>query len=522
MSISKSLFIPFLLFFLFFVFTPLTAQEHRPVPPLRINSPSLFGVRPNHPLFFKVAATGEKPLTYLADRLPPSLSLDAKTGILTGNLPQQGEWHFTLIVKEVSGKSCSQPFTLYVGEEIGLTPPMGWNSWYSYSESVSDEKIRAMAQAMVSTGLIDHGYSYINIDDCWQGERDPQSKALQGNERFPDMKQLTDFIHSLGLKAGIYSTPWISTYAGFRGSSSDSPTGEDPDNALPLAERLQPNQLFGRYPGLHRIQADRQGAVSFAKADANQWAQWGFDYLKLDWNPNDPATAKAFYTALRHSGRDLILSLSNNAPFEEAQALSESSNLWRTTGDIVDTWYSIAKIVKRHHRFQPFSRPGHFNDPDMLQIGSFGTPNTFVKEAKLTRLTPAQQQSQLAYWCLFAAPLLLSCDLTQLDPFSIKLLTNDHLIAINQDPLGKQAKLIENKGGYSLLKKELAGNAIAIGIFNDLGIPRTFQKDLTPYLKTEAQSVFDCIVGESLTPAQLKSYTIKLPAYGVSVLRIQF
>lgn len=489
--------------------------------PLRINSPAVFGVRPHHPLFFKVAATGEAPLTYLAEHLPPSLSLDSKTGILTGKIAKTGRFAFTLIVKEPSGKSTSQAFTLSAGEDICLTPPMGWNSWYSYSESVSDEKIRTMAQAMVSSGLIDHGYSYINIDDCWQGERDPKTKALQGNERFPNMKELTDYIHSLGLKIGIYSTPWVSTYAGFRGSSSDSESGEDPSGILPLEQRLQPNQVFGRYPRLHTIKADRIGSNSFAKTDAKQWAQWGFDYLKLDWKPNDTPTTKEYYLALRHCGRDIVLSLSNAAPFEEAKTLSEFANLWRTTGDISDTWSSIASIVKKHHQWQPFSRPGHFNDPDMLQIGSFGTPNTFVKTAAPTRLTKAQQQSQFAYWSLFSAPLLLSCDLTQLDSFSIDLLTNDDLIAINQDPLGEQAKCLEKKGGCTLLKKSLADGAIAIGIFNDLAIPRTVQKDLTNLLNKKATSVLDCFTGNFLPADQLKTFQTTLPAYGVCVLQIE-
>ena len=280
------------------------------------------------------------------------------------------------------------------------------------------------AKAMVSSGLINHGWTYINIDDTWQGVRGGPFNALQANDKFPDMKGLCDQIHQMGLKTGIYSTPWITSFARLCGGTSDDPSGA-------WSKALADERYF------------RFGKHSFAAADAKQWSQWGIDYLKYDWTGNDVPHTREMSEALRNSGRDIVFSLSNSAPFELAAEWVKWANCWRTTGDIWDDWtktdaawrYGVSEIAFNQDRWRPFAGPGHWNDPDMLVVGQVGWgPNLHP-----TNLTPDEQYTHISMWCMFASPLLLGCDLENLDAFTLNLLTNDEVLAVSQDSLGDQA-----------------------------------------------------------------------------------
>lgn len=484
----------------------------------RINGARIFGVRPDHPVLYKIPASGEKPMSYSVEGLPAGLQVNPESGLITGLLSEPGNYKMQVIAENSVG-SARREFTIVVGEKICLTPPMGWNSWYSWSESVSDEKIRKTAEAMVSSGLVDYGWSYINIDDCWQGSRGGEFNAIQGNERFPDMKGMVDYIHNLGLKAGIYSTPWIGTYAGFIGGSSDNADGSPSGKLVPEGSRNQPGQVYGRYPSLHVKNVDRVGKYWFGDKDAKQWAQWGFDYLKLDWKPNDVPNTKRVYQELRSSGRDIVLSLSNTAPFENVEGLAQWSNLWRTTGDIHDNWHTVSSIASMQAKWQPFAGPGHWNDPDMLQVGSFGTPNTYIKEPVPSRLTADQQYSQISYWALFSAPLLLSCDLTVLDSFTIALLTNSELIDINQDPLGLHADTKVDSAKTRVLVKKLYDGSYAVGIFNKRRSTRKVKVDLTALTGLNPADSIDVWSWEPLT-AKEKAGTFAVAGHGVRVVRV--
>ena len=475
--------------------------------PLQINSPSVYGVRPNHPILFKIAAIGNRPLFYHIKNLPASLTLDNETGIIKGMLNEIGTYNMKIRVEHtpcncVGSKSfIEKDFTIICGEEICLTAPMGFNSWYCFSESVSQEKILNVAHAIKESGLIDYGYSYINIDDCWQGQRGGEFNGLQANSRFPNIKSMVDTIHEMGLKVGIYSTPWISTYAGFRGSSCDSKDGFDSPNAIAQNKRLQIDQIYGRYPSLHRLKLDRVGSYTFYANDILQWAQWGFDFLKLDWHPNDLETTKTFYTLLRKSGRDIVLSLSNTTPFDKIDKLSQYANLWRTTKDIQDNWHSISSITKAHHKWQPFQKAGHFNDPDMLQLGNFGETNSFVVSSRSTSLNKAQQISQFSYWSLFSAPLLLSCDIKEMDKFTFSIITNTGLIRVNQDSLSKQGKLIYSKNGVEIIQKELDDGSVVIGFFNKSPIKKNINfplKKYIPFFAKAYQNLWHDVIDEEL------------------------
>ncbi|MGA2168918.1 MAG: glycoside hydrolase family 27 protein [Terracidiphilus sp.] len=315
-------------------------------------------------------------------------------------------------------------------QAVAQTPPMGWNSWNFFAEKVTDKDIRAAADNLVATGMKDAGYIYINIDDTWEGERDA-SGVLHTNSRFPDMKALADYVHSKGLKIGIYSGPGPKTCGGFEGS---------------LGHEAQDAQLY---------------------------ASWGIDYLKYDacsfidqvmekQAPNDKAAQmrllQAAYDtmgkALKATGRPIVFSLCEygwDAPWEWAPQVG--GNLWRTTGDISPDWDRIAVIGFSQAGLERYAGPGHWNDPDMLEVGN-------------GKLTMAENRSHFSLWAILAAPLLAGNDLPNMKPEIKAILTNRDVIAIDQDSLGKQGTRAYSEGEVEVWSRHLAGGALAIAIIN--------------------------------------------------------
>jgi len=428
----------------------------------RINGAAVFGVRPGSPFLYSIPATGKRPMKFSVNGLPDGLTLDASTGRLTGQVETAGKYTLTLRAENALG-SAEKQFRIVVGDKIALTPPMGWSSWNCWGDAVSQEKVLSSARAMHDKGLSQHGWTYINIDDGWQGKRGGDFNAIQPNSKFPDMKELADEIHQLGLKFGIYSGPWRGTYAGYVGGSSDNEDGTydwveagdvneffklNKDPEAPDAKPTWINWTFGEY--------------SFAKQDAQQWAAWGVDYLKYDWFPNDVGHVSEMTEALQATGRDIVYSLSNTGIYDNAPDYVELANLWRTTGDINDSWESVNRIGFMQDRWAGFTGPGHWSDPDMLVVGHVGWgPNLHP-----TNLTPNEQYTHISLWCLLSAPLILGCDIAQMDDFTLSLLTNDEVLALDQDPLGKQATQISNDGVRVVYAKTLEDGSIAVGLFN--------------------------------------------------------
>lgn len=429
-----------------FILTPPPARAPR------INSPKVFGATPGNPFLYTVAAAGERPMTFAARDLPAGLSLDAASGIIRGRVRDRGTYHAKLSATNAAG-TATQVLTIRIGDAIALTPPMGWNGWNSWEQEIDQAKVIASAEAMVTTGLANHGWSYVNIDDSWQGMRGGPLEALQPNEKFPEFAPMVARIHALGLKAGLYSTPYIQSYGGYVGASSLSPHGGETHAGMQ-----------------HRAEFRGIGAYKFETNDARQMAEWGIDFLKYDWRI-DVASAERMAAALRQSGRDIVFSLSNNAPIEKVADWARVANLYRTGPDIKDSWTSLFLTTFSLDPWAASTGPGHWADPDMMIVGNV----RIGPEMHPTRLTPDEQYSHVSLFSLLSAPMLIGCPIEQLDAFTLALLSNDEVIAIDQDPLGKPARLMADAHGVQIWLKPLEDGSYAAGLFNTADFGRTPQ-----------------------------------------------
>jgi alpha-galactosidase len=448
--------------------------------PPRINGAKIFGVRADSPFLFQIAATGDRPLTFAASGLPPSLSLDSETGQITGQLDVQTRHVITLRAENNLGFA-ERPLTIVVGERIALTPPMGWNSWNCWGGRVTQDKVSAAARALITHHLREHGWTYVNIDDGWQGLRGGAFNAIQPNPKFPNIEMLSDEIHALGLKFGLYSTPWRTSFYGHIGSSADMADGgydwiqagvhtgdfryrfpkerarlEKYSWLRPLAQWLNEKRRERTTKELRTF-----GRFSFAPQDVKQWSAWGVDYLKYDWVPIDIAHAEEMRKELAASRRDIVYSLANNASASLAPELARRANSWRTASDLTDTWASISDIGFSREKWAPVHGPGSYNDADMLVLGEIGNG-----KPRRTRLTADEQYTHMSLWCLLSGPLLLGCDLEKLDAFTLGLLTNDEVLEVNQDPLCKQATRVAKSGRNEVYAKLMEDGSWAVGLFN--------------------------------------------------------
>ena len=425
----------------------------------RINGARVCGNRPGTEFIYRIPATGDRPMTFSVDGLPKGLKLDPEKGIIRGTVKKSGSYRLVLHAKNALG-ACERELRLEIGDNcLALTPPLGWNSWNCMAFNFTQEDVTRMADAMVSSGLADYGWSYINLDDGWQGRRDPAKGGLQPNDKFPDMKALVEHIHSLGLRAGIYSGPWVATYGGYAGSYCDNAQGLYPwieDGLCKPDTRL-------RDPSKTAKDYNYPGKYSFVKQDVRQWAEWGFDYLKYDWFTNDLYHVKEMYDALAACGRSIVYSTSNQAPFLLAPEYAKYVQCWRTTKDIYDNWESMSAIGFSQGWWAAWRSPGHWPDADMLVVGRMAW---WHKESHPSGLTPDEQYTHISLWALLSSPMLIGCDLTALDDFTKGLLTNSEVIDINQDPLGAQAALYNDTEGCKIYVKPLEDGSLAVGLFN--------------------------------------------------------
>lgn len=433
----------------------------------RINGPRIYGATPGADFLFRIPASGVRPMTFSAEGLPKGLSLDKETGIITGSVKKAGEYAVTLKAKNSLGEN-ERIFRIVIGNKIALTPPLGWNSWNCWGNSVDQEKVMSSAQAILDKGLADYGWSFVNIDDGWQGLRGGKFNAIQPNKKFPDIKALVDFLHSNGLKAGIYSGPWVITYAGHIGTGCENPEGK---YWWVEQGKTNENDRMEKDPEGKITRKDLRyfGEYSFAKQDAAQLAEWGFDYLKYDWYLCDRWHLNDMGNALRATGRDIIYSFSNSAKLSMGPDLAKEAQCWRTTGDIRDEWKNMSEIgFKGQDQWAAYKRPGNWPDADMLVVGKVG----WGPKTHSSRLTADEQYTHITLWSILASPLLIGCDIANMDDFTLSLLCNNEVIDVNQDPLGYQASRIYGDDNYATYLKPLEDGSVAIAMFNLSDKPR--------------------------------------------------
>jgi len=365
---------------------------------------------------------------------------------------------------------------------LAATPPMGWNSWNHFAGRVDDADIRAAADAMVSSGMRDAGYLYVNIDDTWEGQRDANG-VIHANEKFPDMKALADYVHSKGLKLGIYSGPGPKTCAGYPAS-------------------------YG-----HETQ------------DAQTYAAWGIDYLKYDLcsfrqimrtqAPHDPqkqfemekAAYEKMHQALLATGRPIVFSLCQYGLNDVWKwGTSVGGNLWRTTDDINDTWERMSDIGFGQLGLAQYAGPGHWNDPDMLEIGNGG-------------MTEDEYRTHMSLWAILAAPLLAGNDLSKMSPETLALLTNKEVIAVDQDPLGKQGDRASALGMTEIWTRPLRNGALAAGLFNRDDTEQAITLNLHDIGFTDHAKLRDLWKHQDVS-ATHGSFTVTVPPHGVVMLKI--
>jgi alpha-galactosidase len=356
---------------------------------------------------------------------------------------------------------------------LAKTPPMGWNSWNHFGESVDDKVVREIADTMATNGMAAAGYRYINIDDTWEAGRDAQGDIVP-NTKFPDMKALADYVHGRGLKLGIYSSPGPRTCGGYEGS-------------------------YG-----HEEQ------------DARTFAAWGIDYIQYDWCSAgriypDTDLRRAYQKmgdALATSGRPIVYSLCEYGLGNVwTWGPQVGANLWRTTGDIQDNWNSMSEIGFNQSRLAPYAGPGHWNDPDMLEVGNGG-------------MSAVEYKTHFSLWCLLAAPLMAGNDLRSMSPETRAILTNREVIALDQDPLGTQGQCLSKRDGIEIWAKPLHDASRAVGVFNRSDKAASVKLAWTELgLAAKPKTLRDLWEHRDLEPAA-EGWQGRIPAHGVVMLRV--
>lgn len=443
-------------------------------------------------------------MRFSARNLPASLKLDPASGILTGRAPARpGEYRVTLGARNARGRA-ERLLRIVVGDTLALTPPMGWNSWYIHYHRVTEKHLRDAADAMIASGMADYGYQYVNIDDCWMvrpDSPDPMlggapreaSGAIRSNRNFPDMKALADYIHSRGLKAGLYSSPGPLTCAKYTGS-------------------YQHEEL-----------------------DARTFAAWGFDFLKYDWCSYGRAVKvesvedrqrpyRLMGDILKKLDRDIVFNLCQYGAGEVWKWGGEvGGQCWRTTGDLgleKDTrlpgFYSIGFQNAQHYEY---AGPGRWNDPDYILIGSVGNARRMDDPPRPTALTPDEQYSYMSLWALMAAPLFFSGDMARLDRFTLNVLCNAEVIGIDQDPLGKQARIVRRTENELVLAKPLEDGSMAAGLFN-LGEAEARLSVAWRELGIQGRRRPRDLWRQRDLPAVSEAFSAVVPRHGVALVRL--
>ncbi len=497
-----------------------SAQQSAQKP--QINSPEFFGVRTAKRFFYTVPVSGSRPMEIIVKNLPKGVSFDNKLGVISGRISKNGSYQIKIVATNKIGV-VSKPFAIVVGDKLALTPPMGWSSWYSYGRKAKESDILKTAQLMKHYGLDQYGWSILEIDDPWTNQPDekdslwerlthkvnnevyqyhegpanlPDRKGklrasdgqLRPNQYFTNIEQTVKQIHDLGFKVGIYSSPGPLTCGGVAGS-------------------------YG-----HELQ------------DAQYFARVGFDYLKYDWcsygvfaKDNSVEELMKPYTlmgnALKNQSRDIVFALCQYGMGDVWKwGYQTGGQLWRTGDDVRDNWSSVYAAFKKLADKSEFVHPGRWNDPDILQIGAVGAES---REGNSNHLSKEEQHTVMTMWCLLSAPLFIGANFEHIDPFTLSLITNNEVIAIDQDASGKAANLkitLDNK--VEVWTKRLNDGRIAVGLLNPNDTDQAFDFQFSLIGEDNIYRVRDLWQKKTLGKA-LKALPCNIPSHGILLITIK-
>lgn len=410
----------------------------------KINVASVYGASPEKPFMLRIPVTGTRPITYGAENLPAGLRLEGN--IIKGVVGTEGDYEITLTAKNAVGKAQKKLTLEIYPANVLVTPLMGFTSWNAYGSKVTQSDIEKAAQKMVDLGISEYGYSYVNLDSGWQGEYGGEFDAVMPNYKFPDMKKMTDKIHSLGLKAGIYSTPMLTAWG-----------CPDEFNSIPGCTTGEPDKRFPLVNG-------GIGTVRKECNNALQWDAWEFDYLKYDWEPTDTYNADIMRETLLKMQRDFGYCVTVRAMRRNAKYWSNYVNSYRSCADSCGKWANFLEIYHTYFEFMNYWNKGHYLDLDMLDIG------TFRGGVFKGRLTEDEQISAYSARAFLGSPIQISSTLDEVDEFELSVYCNEEIIAINQDcAFSAPVAIFRNKQGEAELdvfEKALEDGKYAYALFN--------------------------------------------------------
>ena len=410
----------------------------------KINLPSVFGASPKKPIILRIATTGERPITFIAKDLPDGLRLEGN--IISGSVSEAGNYDITITAKNIHGEYTKKITLEIEADNVLVTPLLGFTSWNAFGSFVSQEGLLSVAHRMVDLGVTEYGYSYVNLDSGWQHKYGGEFDAIMPNFKFPDMKAMTDEIHSLGLKCGIYSTPMLKAW----GSPIMYPS-------IPGCTVGAPDKRF----------TDMNDGIGVIRKEANnvkQWEAWGFDYLKYDWDPTDTVNAELMREELVKSSRDFGFCVTVRAMLEYHDYWSKYTSSYRSNGDSLGYWSNLIDIYKTRFKFAQYFTKGHYFDLDMLDIGTCNYDRVrrdFTEDEQIVAYTMR---------AFLNSPIQISSTLEDAAGFELSLYCNDEIIAINQDSAFSAPTLVLQKDGtdgtLDIYEKRLEDGSYAYAYFN--------------------------------------------------------
>ncbi len=520
----------------------ITASRADATSPPRFNGPEVIGIYPNTPLIYSLAVSRQRPLAFSVKHLPKGLRLDRQTGIVTGSLARVGVYHFVAIAQNSLGRTSAR-VKIVCGNTLALTPPMGWNSYDAFGDSVCDSEVLSNAEWM-KVHLQPLGWDTVVVDFRWydpsahgQSGQDPRSVMMDGfgryipaPNRFPSAANgagfgpLADRIHAMGLKFGIHIMRGIPRKAVEENLPIVGSEFTAAQAALPEGD---PNRTCVWNRDMFGVDARTPAGKAWYESLARQYAAWGVDYIKCDDIANmfrgriyEADEIAALSTALKNSGRSIVLSLSPGpAPVARAAHLEQFANLWRISNDFWDNWKSLNRNFDLFRQWQGHGEAGHWPDGDMIPFGHICQRNCDVHPDRWTRFTRDEQLTLMSLWALAPSPLMLGANLPDNDAWTTALLSNPEVLAVDQDALGCQGKVWgKTESGAEIWSKKLADGSLAVGFFNRTEQPLTAAFAWREIGLRGAPRVRDLWLRQDL--GRQKEFTAELPAHGCALVRV--